>query len=306
MMIRFPVLSILLLSVTLCSCVPSNAQPVSSDNNEYVIVLGFDGWGSVSFEDAEMPFLKSMMHECAWTLHKRSVLPSSSACNWASMFKGAGPEAHGYIDWDTKTPAFEVTEIDEKGNFPSFFSIYRKAHPNSDMVYLYQWDGMKYLFDMEDFTSSRAMPNTVSGSDTMGEIVILNIMGRKPSLLVSFWDFPDKIGHSDGWYSDEYMAELKHIDSIIEAIVNACKEAEIIDKTLIVITSDHGGHDKTHGQPMMADLETPLFLFGPGIKPGEINGPVMQYDVAAILADYLKLNRPSGWRGKTPEGLLIR
>lgn len=39
-----------------------------------------------------------------YTLKKRSVLPSSSAVNWASMFMGAGPELHGYTEWGSKTP----------------------------------------------------------------------------------------------------------------------------------------------------------------------------------------------------------
>ena len=53
------------------------------------------------------------------------------------------------------------------------------------------------------------------------------------------------------WYTDAYMMELSHIDSIIEEVVNACKATGIYENTLFVITSDHGGHDKTHGQPVM-------------------------------------------------------
>jgi predicted AlkP superfamily phosphohydrolase/phosphomutase len=37
-----------------------------------------------------------MMENGSYTLKMRSVLPSSSAVNWASMFMGAGPELHGY------------------------------------------------------------------------------------------------------------------------------------------------------------------------------------------------------------------
>lgn len=53
------ILSILLLSFAtgiVTSCTPINAQETPS--YEHVIILGFDGWGASSFNDANMPFLK--------------------------------------------------------------------------------------------------------------------------------------------------------------------------------------------------------------------------------------------------------
>ena len=63
---------------------------------KHVVLIGLDGWGAYSVPKAEMPNLKKLMEEGAYTLKKRSVLPSSSAVNWASMYMGAGPELHGY------------------------------------------------------------------------------------------------------------------------------------------------------------------------------------------------------------------
>lgn len=296
--IKINILFLLLLP----SCIKLSAEPAYSDTT-HVIILGFDGWDSASFESADMPFLKSKLPESAWTLHKRSILPSSSACNWATMFKGAGPEAHGYIDWNTRTPAFEVTEINRKGFFPSLFSVYRETHPKAEMGYMYQWEGMKYIFDMDDFSFVYQFPGSVAGSDQMKSAAISYIKKSHPTLAAFFWGYPDSIGHSIGWGTDEYMAELNHIDSIIESIVNVCIEIGIYDNTLFVITSDHGGHDQTHGQPLMSDLETPFIVFGPGIEPGEITEPFMQYDVTSLLADYLHLSQPSSWRGRTPSGV---
>ena len=300
------ILSLLLLSSAagiVTSCTPINAQ-VTPDY-DHVIILGFDGWGASSFNDANMPYLKTLLPDSAWTLRKRSILPTSSACNWASMFKGAGPEAHGYIEWDTKTPVFEITYADEKGNFPSLFSLYRDNYPEREMGYLYQWEGMKYIFDMDDFNYSAMFPISVNGSEQMKEAAIDYIKNKKPGLAFFAWDYPDRSGHTEGWYTDSYFSELTHIDVIINSIVEACVQAGIIDKTLFVITSDHGGHAKTHGQPMMSDLETPFLLYGKGIKSGEIQDPLMQYDVASLLADYLCLEKPIAWRGRTPQGIYL-
>ena len=303
-MYRFAVSSILMaiFNMAIGSCTSSIAETVKKDT-DHIIILAFDGWGASSFDAAEMPFLKSILPESAWTLHKRSILPTSSACNWASMFKGAGPEAHGYIAWDTRAPAFDVTDKDEKGSFPSLFSVFRNTFPEREMGYLYQWEGMKYIFDMDDFDYTKQFDISVAGSDAMKDAVSY-IKDKSPSLALFVWDYPDKIGHTVGWYTDEYMKELSHIDSIIEAIFNSCIEAEIIDNTLFVITSDHGGHDKTHGQANMLDLETPFILYGKKVLAGEIKDPFMQYDVASVLADYLFLEQPKGWRGKAPEAFI--
>ena len=295
---------IFLLNSTSCT-IDVKAQDIEDISYDHVIILAFDGWGASSFEAADMPFLKSKLPESAWTIKKRSILPTSSACNWATMFKGAGPEAHGYIAWDTQTPEFDITYADEKGNFPSVFSLFRKQYPDREMGYMYQWEGMKYLFDMDDFSCSESFPISSAGCDRMKDAAIKYIKEKKPGLAAFVWDYPDKTGHTIGWYTDEYMKELSHDDTIIESIVNACIEAGIIDETLFIITSDHGGHDKNHGIPAMSDLETLFIMFGKGIRPGQICVPLMQYDIASILADYLHLEQPVAWRGKTPESIFL-
>ena len=56
---------------------------------KHVVLIGLDGWGAYSVNKAEMPNVKKLMEEGSYTLKKRSVLPSSSAVNWASMYMGA-------------------------------------------------------------------------------------------------------------------------------------------------------------------------------------------------------------------------
>ena len=49
---------------------------------KHVVMIGLDGLAGNTVEAADMPTVKSMMAEGAWTLQARSILPSSSACNW--------------------------------------------------------------------------------------------------------------------------------------------------------------------------------------------------------------------------------
>ena len=61
-----------------------------------------------------MPTVKGLMAKGCYTLQKRTVLPSSSAVNWASMFMGAGPELHGYTQWGSRTPELPSRVIVKK------------------------------------------------------------------------------------------------------------------------------------------------------------------------------------------------
>lgn len=48
---------------------------------KHVILIGCDGFGAYAVNDAKMPNLKKLMETGSWSLHTRSVLPSSSAVN---------------------------------------------------------------------------------------------------------------------------------------------------------------------------------------------------------------------------------
>lgn len=160
-----------------------------------------------------------------------------------------------------------------------------------------------FLFDMTDFNFTAKFEISPAGSTDLTDAAITYIQEKKPAIAAFIWDYPDKIWHTIGWYSDKYMRELSHLDEIVESIVTACEKAGILENTLFIITSDHGGHNKGHGMALMSDLETPFIMFGPDVKPGVITSPLMQYDVAAILADYFHFAHPQGWRGCSPDGI---
>lgn len=101
---------------------------------KHVVLIGLDGWGAYSVEKAEMPTVKKLMTEGSYTLKKRSVLPSSSAVNWASMFMGAGPELHGYTEWGSRTPELPSRVLSKDGIFPTVFGLYVNRTPKRRSV----------------------------------------------------------------------------------------------------------------------------------------------------------------------------
>ena len=94
------------------------------------------------------------------------------------MFKGVGHEAHGSFARDTRIPAFDITFADKKGNSPSLFSLYHEQNPNREMGYFYQWEGMKYIFDMDDFSLEKEFPVSFDGSEQMKDAAIQHIKDK--------------------------------------------------------------------------------------------------------------------------------
>ena len=73
------ILMIALLAMYATSCSNSNS---GVRGVKHVLMIGLDGLAGNTVEAADMPTVKMMMAEGAWTLQARSILPSSSACNW--------------------------------------------------------------------------------------------------------------------------------------------------------------------------------------------------------------------------------
>ena len=68
---------------------------------------------------------------------------------------------------------------------------------------------------------------------------------------------------------------------------------------VVLITADHGGVGKKHGGESMDELEIPWIISGPGVRTGEIKGPVNQFDTAATVAYLLGLQTAPCWIGRT-------
>src|SRR5205823_13203143 len=116
------------------------------------------------------------------------------------------------------------------------------------------------------------------------------IQQNKPALLFVHFDDVDHAGHTFGWKSPEYFEAVEQIDGLIGNLMTALTNAGINRQTMLIMTADHGGKDKSHGGATMEEIEIPLVIHGPGVAGGhEIKGPVNTYDLAPTVAWILGL-----------------
>ena len=267
---------------------------------EHVVLIGLDGWGAYSVEKADIPNTKSLMENGSYTLKKRSTLPSSSAINWASMFIGAGPELHGYTEWGSKTPELPSRVLNKNGIFPTIFQLLRDARPKAEIGCLYEWNGIKYLVDTLSLSYHYHVADYNKTPKELGNMASAYIKEKHPTLVAICYDNPDHTGHTEGHDTPGYYEKLKELDTYVGQIVQAVKDAGILDDTIFILTSDHGGIKKGHGGKTMQEMETAFIISGKNIKKGLRFDDVsmMQYDVASTIAHIFNLEQPQVWIGR--------
>ncbi|WP_092897526.1 alkaline phosphatase [Algoriphagus aquimarinus] len=267
-------------------------------NAKHVILIGFDGLGSYAIPKATMPNLKKLMESGSHTLEARTVLPSSSAVNWASMLMGAGPTAHGFTEWGSKTPEIPPYEITKYGLFPSIFSVIRDQKPTAKTAAIYTWDGIGYLIEKD------AIDLVYNGEKEELNIAkaIEVIQEGETTFMFLHLSEPDGVGHNIGHDTPEYYKELEAVDIKIGKLVAAVAAAGLADETIIMLSSDHGGVEKGHGGKSLEEIYIPWVISGPGVKVNhEINDLIMTYDTGATIAWILGLDMPKSWGGKPVE-----
>jgi arylsulfatase A-like enzyme len=118
-----------------------------------------------------------------------------------------------------------------------------------------------------------------------------------------------------GDFTPLYFNELLYMDWVMASIVDELKESGVLDKTLVVITDDHGemlganGGPIGHGWALTPELaNAPLIIMDPE-KPGyHLNYTLgSQIDLLPTLLDLMRISVPSGqlYEGRSlyrPEG----
>jgi len=274
----------------------------------HVVMIGIDGWAAEAVRRApeeDLPNIRSLMEHGAWTLSKRSVMPSASAINWASMVNGVPTEMHGFDKWNSTHGTIPSTSDNGHGIPPTVFTLIREQKPEAVTGCLYDWDGIGAVTDTLAMSWHRMLKTYTGDNEVLvappdyTRIATDFIKENKPLFFFLYYGSLDEAGHCRGWYGEDYMEWQRTLDAEVGSVIQALKDAGIYDDTVVILSADHGGKDLGHGGFTLLELETPFIVCGKGIRENcEFPLTVMQYDTAAIIADLLGIRIPEDWRGR--------
>jgi arylsulfatase A-like enzyme/Tfp pilus assembly protein PilF len=109
-------------------------------------------------------------------------------------------------------------------------------------------------------------------------------------------------------YGVGYDAELQYVDEQVGSVCDFLRKRDLFDKTLVVLTADHGEslgehREKTHGYFIyQSTLWVPLIIHWPegsGNFPVRSDQPASLIDVAPTILQFLGVPQPSEFQGRS-------
>ena len=266
------------------TAVPTTAPPISR-----VLIISFDGLRPDAIAKANMVNVQSLMQGGAYTLNARTTMPSTTLPAHASMLTGMCPVKH-IVRWNEYVP--------ENGyaRGTDIFDLAHAAGLRTAMVV-----GKEKLRQVTepastDYFAFLDETDRIDDISTIQSLAIYQIQDGFNLMLVHFPN-GDLAGHEDGWMSVSQLLAYSRDDRKLGVLIKTLKEHGMYDDTIIIVTSDHGGHDTTHGSDSPEDMTIPWIISGPRVVPGQLTEAVHTMDTAATIAFVLGLSIPPEWDG---------
>jgi arylsulfatase A-like enzyme len=67
----------------------------------------------------------------------------------------------------------------------------------------------------------------------------------------------------------------------------------------VIITADHGGHERSHGTRMPEDMTVPMIFIGKSFERGKRLEGCSTLDIAPTVAHVMGLSAEREWEGKS-------
>jgi len=303
-----PITSFILprLLCVLVLCIGALAQAAPAPRVEHVFIVSFDQGAPAGINRASMPVFKSMATEGACTWEAYTIVPSITLPAHVSMLTGVGIQKHQILwnDWDVNRPKLAV---------PTIFELAKAQNLSTAMIAA---KNKFKTFEQAGGLDTFIIPENAKAKG-IGAAVADLLKNKQPNLVFIHFADPDSTGHEFGVNSPEKMQALADCDQALGVIRAAIAAAGIEEKSVIILTADHGGHDRpaaeiadrikrgqppapgTHGSPDASDVIIPWIAWGKGVRPAfTITAPVVQYDTAATALWLLGIPVPETFWGR--------
>lgn len=258
---------------------------------EHVVILGLDGARPDALQQGAGPVLKRLIASGTVCWNAQAELPSVTQVNWASTLTGSRPETHGIA-------THPVTREELAGmhlRVPTIFEVIT-ASGGTTVAFLGHWK----LYPVETGDPPRAtFIHSPYEGRRVAPMAAAWIKEHRPTLAFIWMGDLDGVGHAHGWMSAEQIQRVTELDDAIGLIVESLVDAGMWDRTLLLISSDHGGSGRSHGEGTAEDRTIPWIAVGPGIEAGQvITREMSTCDTAPTALAALGLTIPEEWDGR--------
>ncbi len=250
-----------------------------------VILISIDGMRPDGVLNCGNPFVEEMMKKGSHALDARTVIPSVTLPCHTSMFHSVTPERHG-ITTNTYMPQVRpinglAEQIKMMGGKCAMF---------------YGWEPLRDItrpgsLQWAEYFNAYADEHT---DGILTDRALECIEKYHPDFVFLYMvETDEKGGHDAGWMSETYLDYVSHAIGNVKRVIEAAGE-----EYTVIVTADHGGHDRAHGTEMPEDMTIPMFFVGSEFEPGKAIGNVSILDLAPTIAKIMGVPAAREWEGK--------
>jgi predicted AlkP superfamily pyrophosphatase or phosphodiesterase len=249
-----------------------------------VILISIDGMRSDGLRACGNPYTGKLEEMCTYTYTGGSMNPSVTFPCHFSMTHSVAPQRHGIL---TNTYVPQVRPV---------MGIFEKIkHAGGISAMFYGWEPLR------DIASPGALKFSTyinaymkESSDTVLTDEAIRVIGEnKPDFAFLYMvETDEKGGHDNGWMSDEYLRRISIAIDNVKRVIDTFG-----DEYSVIVMSDHGGHDRSHGSTLPEDMIIPLFFYGSEFLGGKEVEEISLLDIAPTIAHLMGIEPEKEWEG---------
>ena len=253
-------------------------------NETKVILISVDGMRPDGFLNCNNPYIGQMMQKGFYTLDGQTVLPSVTLPCHMSLFHSTIPQRHG-ITTNLYLPMARPIN--------GLFEQLRNAHKECAMYY--GWEPLRDVARPESLKYSEYIHaySEENSDNSLTDSALARIRKNKPDFVFLYMvETDEKGGHDNGWMTEAYLNRISIAVDNIKRVIEECG-----DTYTIIVTADHGGHDRTHGTALPEDITIPMFYFGKQFEAGKRFSGGSILDIAPTIAKIMDVPAAEEWEG---------
>ena len=249
-----------------------------------VILISVDGMRPDGFLSCNNPYIRQMMDMAYYTLDGQTVMPSVTLPCHMSLFHSVPPQRHGITNNVYVPMARPLNGLFEQlKTAKKTCAMYYGWEPLRDVA---RPDSLRYAEYIGSYTEE-------STDTALTDSALARIRKSKPDFVFLYLvETDERGGHDNGWMSKTYLEKISIAVDNIRRVLEACG-----DEYTVIVTADHGGHDRMHGTDSPEDMTIPMFYFGPQFEAGARFSGGSILDIAPTITKIMGVEPADEWEG---------
>ncbi|MCD9618452.1 LamG-like jellyroll fold domain-containing protein [Chryseobacterium gleum] len=249
-----------------------------------VLFIGIDGCRADVMMSTPTPNIQNLISQSIYSIDGLCAATTWSGNGWSTMLTGVWHTKHNVQDNNFTSPNYV--------NYPDFLTRAETYNPALRTISLAHWSPINdKIIQTADVKTNLATDFAVKNA------AVTALQNDNPDILFVDFDDVDHAGHSYGFSStvSQYVNSIKTTDTYIGEIVTAMKNRPSYNNEdwLVVLTTDHGAVDSSHGGGNLTERNIFTVYSNPGFTPQQISKTVLESNKT-----FNQLNFPAGTYAK--------